>query len=213
MDDRGRRPAAWTAAERRVLDRLRTPERVQQFLDSIPYNDESTCRSPRRVLRDRKAHCMEGALLAAAAMEHHGRPPAILDLRAAPGRDDDHVLTVFRSGPHFGAVAKSNFTGLRYRCPVYRSLRELAMSYFEDYFNLEGERTLREYSRLLVLKEDDFPGWQTAVRDLDEIGERLDAIRHFPVLTPSMAARLGKVDRRRYDAGLMGANAKGLFHV
>ncbi|MBI3890843.1 MAG: hypothetical protein HY303_04865 [Candidatus Wallbacteria bacterium] len=201
----------WTPQERAVLDALQEPEQIQAYLDSIPYNDEVTCRSPRRVMRDRKAHCMEGALFAAAAFAHHGQSPRLIDLRAAKGKDDDHVIVVFEQSGSWGAVAKSNFTGLRFRCPVYRNLRELAMSYFEDYYNLEAERTLRSYSRPLRLSDRAFPGWRTADRELDVIGERLDAIAHVPLVTPPQIRRFKPVDKRRYDAGLMGSNPAGLF--
>ena len=129
------------------LRKLTTPEKVQSFLDDvIGYNKEpdgETCRSPRRVLRDRVAHCMEGALMAAAALRVQGRPPLIVDLEAV--RDDDHLLAVFRDRGHWGAVAKSNYAGLRFREPVYRTLRELVMSYYEHYYNLAGEKTLRRF--------------------------------------------------------------------
>ncbi len=142
-------PYALTTAELAVFRRLNTPEKIQRFLDrDLAYNKEPggpTCRSPRRVLRDRTAHCMEGALFGAAALRMIGHPPLLLDLEAV--RDDDHVLAVFRSRGHWGAVAKSNYSGLRYREPVYRTLRELVMSYFEHYYNLKKEKTLRRYSR------------------------------------------------------------------
>ncbi|HEX8984762.1 MAG TPA: hypothetical protein VF767_05000, partial [Bryobacteraceae bacterium] len=132
-DHYGFRPAEW-----QELRRLKTPEKVQRFLDcEVGYNKEPggpTCRSPRRVLRDRVAHCLEGALFGAAALRVQGRPPLLVDLEAV--RDDDHVLAVFRERGLWGAVAKSNYAGLRYREPVYRTLRELAMSYFEQYYNL-----------------------------------------------------------------------------
>src|SRR6202453_2567659 len=129
------------AGETRVLNALKTPERVQRFLDTeIAYNKEpngETIRSPRRVLRDQVAHCLEGALLAAAALRIHGFLPLLLDLGTV--RDDDHVLTIFRQHDHWGAIAKSNYAGLRFREPVYRTLRELVMSYFERYFNASRE--------------------------------------------------------------------------
>ena len=124
----------FTPAERAVFRRLRSPELIQRFLDDIAYNKErggDTCRSPRRVMRDRTAHCMEGAMFGAAALRMLGHPPLLLDLEAV--RDDDHVLAIFRVQGHWGALAKSNYSGLRYREPVYRSLRELVMSYFEHY--------------------------------------------------------------------------------
>ena len=154
------------AAERAVFRRLGTPEKIQRFLDDLAYNKEhggETCRSPRRVLRDRTAHCMEGALFGAAALRMIGHPPLLLDLEAV--RDDDHVLAIFQERGHWGAVAKSNYSGLRYREPVYRTLRELAMSYFEHYYNLRKEKTLRNYSRPVNLKRFDSIGWMTAEED------------------------------------------------
>src|SRR6266487_6341856 len=138
----------FTTRERAAVRALKTPERIQRFLDNIGYNKEKdgpTCRSPRRVLRDRTAQCLEGALFAAAALRMHDFPPLVLDLEAV--RDDDHVLAIYRQHGHWGAIAKSNYSGLRFREPVYRTLRELAMSYFEHYFNPEAEKTLRTYSR------------------------------------------------------------------
>ena len=135
------------------------------------------------MLRDRVAHCMEGALFGAAALAFHGFPPLLLDLEAV--RDDDHVLAVFRERGHWGAIAKSNYAGLRFREPVYRTLRELAMSYFEHYFNLAGEKTLRAYSRPVNLARFDGIGWMTAERDVWEIPEYLCGIPHTPLLTPA----------------------------
>ena len=140
------RPDPLSAAERAVFRKLTTPEKIQRFIDSLAYNNEPggpTCRSPRSTLRDRTAHCMEGALLGAAALRMLGHPALLLDLEAV--RDTDHVLALFRARGHWGAVAKSNYAGLRYREPVYRTLRELAMSYFEHYFNPRKEKTLRTF--------------------------------------------------------------------
>src|SRR5438128_8456694 len=132
--------ASLTPAELVIFRRrLDTPERIQRFLDNIPYNTEldgETFRSPRLVLRDRTANCIEGAVLAAAALRVQGEAPLVMDLTAV--HDEDHVIAVFKRRGLWGAIATSKFTGLRYREPVYRSLRELAMSYFEHYFNLEG---------------------------------------------------------------------------
>ena len=142
--------------------RLDTPSKIQQFLDGITYNLESygdTFRSPRRVLRDRTANCIEGAVLAAAALRVQGDPPLIMDLTAV--RDEDHVIAVFRRRGLWGAIGTSKFTGLRYREPVYRTLRELAMSYFEHYYNLAGERTLRGHGRPVNLARFDGLHWMT----------------------------------------------------
>ncbi|HET9981934.1 MAG TPA: hypothetical protein VFQ38_00035 [Longimicrobiales bacterium] len=202
-------PIAWTPAEIALLDSLRSPEEVQDYLDAIPYNDEITCRSPRRVMRDRKAHCMEGALFAAAALEHLGHPPRVVDLRAE--RDDDHILAIFRVGNGLGALAKSNYTGIRYRSPVYRSLRELVMSYFEDYFNPSGEQTLRGYTRPLRLTSRLFGAWQTREDELDEIGDHFDRMDVIRIVTAAEAERLRPVPPYLYEAGLLGANPKGLY--
>jgi hypothetical protein len=200
-------PDGFNRAELAVLRRLKTPARLQHFLDhDIGYNKEKdgdTCRSPRRVLRDRIAQCMEGALFAAAALRVQGFPPLLVDLEAV--HDDDHVLAVFRQRGGWGAVAKSNYSGLRYREPVYRTLRELAMSYFEHYYNLRGEKTLRTYSRPVNLKRFDRTGWMTAEADQWAIPEYLLEIRHFPLLTPGMAKRLSRMDDRLFAAGRLGA--------
>ncbi|MFB3812574.1 MAG: hypothetical protein ACE14L_00560 [Terriglobales bacterium] len=136
--------------ELRRLRALRTPVLIQRFLDDLPYHHGTTAWSPRRVLREGTAHCLEGAIFAAAALRVNGFEPLLWDLEAV--RDVDHVLAVYRYDGHWGAVAKSNFTGLRFREPVYRNLRELAMSYFDLYYNLRGERTLRAYSRPVNLR-------------------------------------------------------------
>src|SRR5579864_7731957 len=135
----------YTPAELRQLRALKTPHGIQRSLDEMDYHLADTSWSPRRVLRERTAHCLEGAIFAAAALRVNGFPPLLWDLEAV--FDDDHVLAIFQTAGHWGAIAKSNYSGLRYREPVYRSLRELAMSYFNDYFNLRGERTLRAFSR------------------------------------------------------------------
>ena len=128
--------------EQAALASLTTPRKIQDFLDSVAYEPEYFNRSPLRVLRERRGHCLDGALFGAAALRRLGYPPLVLDLVPEPLMDDDHVLAVFRQGEAFGVVAKSNFTGLRYREPVYRTLRELVMSYFENYFNSLGCKTL-----------------------------------------------------------------------
>jgi hypothetical protein len=198
-------PDLFSPAERAVFRRLNTPEKIQRFLDELAYNvepDGPSCRSPRRVLRDRMAHCMEGALFGAAAFRMLGHPPLLLDLEAV--RDDDHVLAIFRMHGHWGAVAKSNYSGLRFREPVYRSLRELVMSYFEHYYNPRKEKTLRRYSRPVNLARFDGIGWMTAEADVWAIPEYLCTIAHTPVLAQRPGMRLGRVDDRLFHAGLLG---------
>lgn len=192
-------------SEIRELSRLRTPERVQRFLDELAYNhdtDPHTCFSPRLVLRHRRAHCMEGALLAAAAFRLAGRPPLVVDLEAV--RDDDHVLAVFREGRAWGAVAKSSYSGLRFRDPVYRSLRELVMSYFPHYYNPEGEKTLRAYSRPVNLARFDALGWMASEEDVWYIPEHLVRAPHIRLLTPAQVRRLTPMDELLYQAGMVG---------
>lgn len=199
-------PDLFTPAERAVFRRLNKPERIQRFLDfDLAYNKEHggvTCRSPRRVLRDRTAHCMEGALFGAAALRMLGHPPLLLDLEAV--RDDDHVLAIYRERGYWGALAKSNYSGLRYREPVYRTLRELVMSYFEHYFNLRREKTLRGYSRPVNLTRFDRQDWMVAEADPWMIPEYLCEVSHTPVMPPKLVATLGHVDDRMFAAGLVG---------
>jgi len=196
--------------EKSFVATLATPARIQAFLDAIPYSTEPVYRSPLRVLRERKGHCFDGALFAAAMLRRLGYPPLIVDM-VPNERDDDHLLAVYRVGGYWGAVAKSNFTGLRYREPVYRSLRELVMSYFEAFFNVEGEKTLRAYTVPLNLAAFDARHWMASDEPLEAIASRLDRLRRLPVVTPEMAARLAPVDPRSYQAGLLGADPAGLF--
>lgn len=194
----------FAARELRSLRALRSPAGIQRFLDALPYHLATTAWSPRRVLAERTAHCLEGAIFAATALRVLGFPPLLLDLEAV--QDTDHVIAVYRTDGHWGAIAKSNFSGLRNRAPVYRSLRELAMSYFDDYINLRGERTLRAYSRPVNLARFDraHPGWMTSDADLWWIPEHLLDVPHTPILTPTLARNLFRVDRRSLQAAVVG---------
>ena len=198
----------FTPRERRQLRALRTPVGVQRALDAMPYHLASTAWSPRRVLRERTAHCLEGAIFAAVALRALGHPPLLLDLEAV--QDTDHVIAVYRERGHWGAIAKSNFSGLRFREAVYRTLRELAMSYFEGYVNLRGDRTLRAYSRPVNLARFDRarPGWATSDGDLWFVAEHLVTLPHTRLLPRALAARLPRVDRRSLQAGLVGFRQK-----
>jgi len=189
--------------EAAFLRRL-TPEwRIQKYLDEIDYDvSGERCRSPRWVLRDRKAQCLDGALLAAAALRLQGYPPLLLDLEAE--RDDDHVVAIFRRNGHWGAVGRSNFSGLRFREPVFRTLRELALSYFEVYFNLRREKSLRRYSLAVDLSRFDQRHWMSTDDDPWYIAEHLVHVRHFELLTPAMRRDLGPVDQRLFEAGKLG---------
>ena len=195
-----------TRAETSLLRRLSTPDKVQRYLDGLVYNVErrgDTVRSPRRVMRDRTAHCAEGAFFAAAAFRINGRPPLLVDLEA--DNDDDHVLAVYRDRGLWGSVAISKFSGLRFRAPVYRTVRELVMSYFEDYFNWDGDRTLRAYSRPLSLARFDRINWMTAEEDLWPVIDWLTVAGHTSLVPTRVANRLPRVDRRSFQAGVLGA--------
>jgi hypothetical protein len=202
-------PPRLLRAEESTLRRLSTPARVQAFLDDIPYSTDPIYRSPRRVLADRAAHCFDGALLAAAALRRLGHRPLIVDLRAV--RDDDHILALYRRGRHLGAVAKSNFVGLRFREPIFRDLRELVLSYFEDYYNSDGEKTLRSYSVAVDLARLDHLAWEASEEGLDEIARRLDAARHVPIVTQAMIEALEPKDERALRAGMVGTDPAGLY--
>jgi len=199
----------WTPDELKFFKTLSDPDRIQGFLDSIEYNPDYECRSPRWVLRKRSAHCFEGALFAASALELQGFKPLIVDIKAF--NDDDHVIAVFNVNKHWGAVAKSNFTSLRYREPVYRSIRELIMSYFDFYFNLNGEKSLRSYSPPLDLTIYNERHWTTTDDDLEYIGDKLESMRHYPVIDQRMTDNLKRASDIMLRAGMLGSNEEGLF--
>jgi hypothetical protein len=186
----------------RTLLALKTPARIQKLLDALEYQYADTAWSPQRVLRERKGHCMEGALLAAAALRVNGYPPLLMDLEAV--HDDDHVVAVYRERGLWGSIAKSNFAGLRFRAPIHRTLRELALSYFEHYYNLRGERTLRAYSRPVNLKRLDSRHWMTSEEDVWCVPELLIEARHYPLFPNKVARELPRLDRRSFEAGMHG---------
>ncbi|MFZ0803217.1 MAG: hypothetical protein WBQ09_04530 [Terriglobales bacterium] len=202
----GKTTNTFTPAELRKLRSLKDPHGIQRWLDDMPYHLATTAWSPRRVLRENTSHCFEGALFAAAALRVNGYPPLILDLEA--DHDTDHVIAIYRINGHWGAVAKSNFTGCRYREPVYRSLRELALSYFDVYFNLRGERTLRTFSRPVHMARFDPHGWMTTEEHLWYVAEYLFTIRHHRLFTPAMIKRLHRLDDRSFRAGCLGRAEK-----
>jgi hypothetical protein len=194
--------SAFTPAELRKLRSFKDPYGVQRFLDETPYHLADTAWSPRVVLRERTSHCLEGAIFAAAALRVLGFLPLVLDLEAE--NDTDHVLAVFQIKGHWGAVAKSNYTGCRYREPVYRSLRELAMSYFNTYFNMRRQRSLRNYSRPVNLARFDHLSWMTTEEPIWFIPYHLVEIQHTKLLLPGMARSLHSADERLFRAETMG---------
>jgi len=200
--------SGFSPAELRKLRSLKNPHGIQRFLDDMPYHLADTAWSPRRVLAENTSHCFEGAMLAAAALRANGCPPLVFDLEAE--KDTDHVVAIYRTNGHWGAIAKSNYTGCRYREPVYRSLRELALSYFDVYFNLRRERSLRRFSRPVNLARFDPLEWMTTDKPLWFVAEYLFDIGHYPLLTPAMAKRLHRLDDRSFRTGCLGRAEKSV---
>jgi hypothetical protein len=191
----------FTASELRKLRGMKDPHGIQKFLDDAPYHLADTAWSPRRVLAEQTAHCLEGAIFAAAALRANGYPPLLLDFEAE--HDTDHVIAIFRENGCWGAVAKSNYTGCRYREPVYRSLRELALSYFDTYFNLRGERSLRTFSRPVNMRRFDPLHWMTTDQPVWFVAEYLLTISHYSLITRAQARRLHRLDGRSFRAGCL----------
>lgn len=204
MTTRYRRARALGLApeDAKTLARLRTPERIQDFIAALPTNFEphgDTALSVAGVLKHRHAHCIEAAFVAAAALAIGGEKPLLLDFWGGDG-DDDHVLTLFKRGRHWGAISKSNHVWLRWRDPIYRSVRELAMSYFHEYV-LRDRKTLRAFSVPYDLARVDPKLWVTNPNDCWEVCEALDRIRHFDVVTPAQIRRLRRRDAFEVKAG------------
>ncbi len=197
---------------RRVFTSLNTPNEIQKYLDSVPYVGEEANRSPLRVMQERQCHCLDGGLLAAAALRRLGYPPVIIDLVPEPGADDDHVLAIFQQNGLYGALAKSNCSGLRSREPVYRSLRELVMSYFELFFNLDRQKTLRGYTRPLNLAQFDRYHWTWDERGVAAIVKRMYSLKPIRLFTPESISRFQLMDQRAYESGMLGVNLEGVFH-
>lgn len=189
--------------ELNVFARLSTPKKIQDFLESMPINfdfKQDTLMSPRRTLRESKAHCIEGALLAAAALWFHGQQPLLLDLKAAEC-DYDHVAALFRKNGHWGAITKTNHAVLRYREPVYRTIRELALSFFHEYFTDDGKKTMRSFSRPFNLFRFAGKRWLTSEEELWDVGTALEESPHYSILTRSSIAGLRRADPLEIKAG------------
>lgn len=199
----------WTKDEIAFLKTLSNTDKIQGFLDSVDYNPVYECKSPRYVIKKKSAHCFEGALFAAAVLQFNGYKPLVVDMKAY--NDDDHVIAVFKENNCWGAVAKSNFTSLRFREPVYRTIRELIMSYFDFFFNTAGNKSLRSYSLPLDLTIYETQHWRTTEEDLEYIGDKLETLRHYPVINEAMIKKLSVASETMLKAGMLGANEAGLF--
>lgn len=202
--------AQLTAEQLRLWNSLDTPYLIQQYLDRIPYRREERDRSPLNVLRDNQSHCLDGGLFAAAALHRIGFPALILDLVPEPGTDDDHVLAIFQQNGLFGAVAKSNFSGLRFREPVFRSLRELVMSYFEVFFNEHGQKTLRGYTRPMRISPPYSMDWLTDEAAVARLARAFYRRKMVPVL-PAFPIQLNLLDERSMQSGMLGTNRDELY--
>jgi hypothetical protein len=173
-----------SGTEAKIFRKLGSPRKIQDFIDSLAINmelDARTYMSPRRVLATGQAHCVEGALLAAAALAYHGQRPLLLDFQAAYD-DEDHVVALFRQNGYWGAISKTNHPGLRYRDPIHQSLRGLAASYFHEYYLWDGRKSLRFYSKPFDLARYRPESWVTANADLDWLVHALDASAHSPII-------------------------------
>ena len=193
----------YSPAETKLISRLDNPKKIQDFVNRLAINFEKngeTCWSPRLVLRKRAAHCMEGALLAAAILEYHGYKPLVMDLMAKRP-DDDHVVALFKVGGYYGAISKTNHAVLRYREPVYKTLRELALSYFHEYFTHDGKKTLRSFAGPINLNKYNELNWRTSEKDLFAIPQSFNKIPHHKFLTKAQARNLRKADPIEIKAG------------
>ena len=190
--------------EMKILKALNTPKKIQDFLNKIPINfeedEKDTCISPRMVLREWKAHCIEGALLAAVALRIHGEKPLVVDLTSVK-KDFDHVICVFKRGRYWGAISKTNHAVLRYREHIYKSIRELVMSFFHEYFDDSGRKTLRSYSMPVNLARFDYLNWIISEDDLWYVDDYLAKVKHFPILTRSQISGLRLADKPEIEAG------------
>jgi hypothetical protein len=201
----------FSSAHLGVLKRLSTPQKVQDFLDyELHFNDDpgSACLSPLGVLKARRAHCIEGAMLSAAAFLFHGRQPLLLDLRA-DSTDDDHVIAPFREKRLWGAVAQSSFCGLRYREPIYGSVAELAKSYFEFYYGGSGKKTLREFSAAFDAAALP-PEWLYCA-DAGFVSGILDGAKHYRIPGVRQGKKLRRADSLLFEAELRGAGKKPMI--
>jgi hypothetical protein len=197
---------------RRKFLSLTTPFAIQEYLDSMPYIGEERDRSPINVMLDGQCHCLDGGFLGALALWRIGFKPQLIDLVPDPGKDDDHVLALYQVNSRWGAIAKSNYVNLGFREPVYKTLRELVMTYFEHYVSINQEKTLRGYTRPLDASRYTHLNWAR-----DEEGANQLYSKHFygrksiPLITPGMAKRLNPVNARAYAAETMYTNLNEAF--
>ena len=199
-----------SAGLRSQFQSLTSPTAIQAYLDSLPYRAEELDRSPLRVMTDGQGHCLDGGVFAALALSRLG--PLIIDLRPDPGMDDDHVLALFQYQGNWGALAKSNYPNLRFREPVHRTLRELAMTYFEFYFSVKQEKTLRGYTLPFDLSPFK-PDWMWSEAAMAVLCRRFYSRKMVPLISPETAAILSLSDERTYTAGTLGVDMSWTYGI
>lgn len=199
----------WTKDERNFLKSLNTPEKIQKHLDDLIYNPEDDALSPRWVMLTGDGHCLEGGLLAAAALEYQGFDPLMINLQAED--DDHHAITVFKTRTGWGSLSKSNTNLLRGRDPVYRNVRELVMSYFDFYFNLQGKKALYSYSNPINLNRYNHLNWRTTDENLKDLGISFNDLEHYELVDRKVLKKLPKVSQKIMDACFLGSNPDGLY--
>jgi hypothetical protein len=198
-----------TDEQNKIFLSLETPALIQSFLDSIPYRIEDDNCCALAVFRDGKAHCFDGSLFAAAALRQIGYTPVVVQM--LPDNDDDHMMAIYRRNDRYGAVAKSNFAGLRSREPVYATIRELVMAYFNDFYSVDGKFSLRGYTLPLNLSRYDRFDWLCSDTGAQVIYQRLHDIRKFHIMTPAVIAALSPINAISFQSGMSITNLDGVF--
>jgi hypothetical protein len=201
----------WTPSEQKIFSVLNHPDKIQKYIDHFKYNPTDHASSPRWSMITQEAHCFEGALLAAAALEYHGGKPLLVDLIAED--DDHHVLAVYKTSTGWGSISKSNTTLLAGRRPFYDSIHELVMSYFDFYFNLKGRLSLYAYSAPINLNRFNRWCWRTSDYDLMEMGISFNNLRHYELVDKKKLKKLSPVPKKMRDACFLGADLEGLYRA
>lgn len=190
-------------AECLVFEKLKTPNDIQNYLDALPQNFShgrgATLRSPRRMLLKASAYCFEGAVFAAASLAYHGHEPWLMDLRAIEP-DVDHVVALFKENNLWGAISKTNYPVLKWRDPIYKTVRELAMSYFHEYFLDNGKKSFKDYSLPFNLKKFKPEDWVISKEPLEWLAEALDDFKHLPTVPKSMLKKLRRASPVEIEA-------------
>ncbi len=199
----------WTPSERRFFRSLKTPDHIQEQVNNLIYNPTDHASSPRWVMITGEGHCLEGGLLAAAALEFHGHKPLMVDLVAED--DDHHVLCVYKTSSGWGSLSKSNTTLLAGRRPFYKSVHELVMSYFDFYFNMKGKLSLYSYSDPINLNRFNHWNWRTTDQDLMEMGMSFNDLTHYELIDQTKLKSLKPVPNKLVSACFLGADQSGLY--